>query len=120
MSLFKLLVINTVYYGLQNVLQAELVPTSQDLILLLLGYLAVEMQSNHALHMYKKLSMVSMVFDFISLISVVMMIAHLHIPKFFMFIFASLFFIENYVKYTAIKNASRVIEDWDSVELGKV
>lgn len=112
-----LLVVNVVFYALSNLFQAEVVPTSQDLILLLLGFLSIEIQSVKALKAYINLSIISIAIDFLSLLSVVFLVSSLELPKLVDVFFMILFVIENYFKYHAITYARRIRDDWKSVQL---
>eukprot|EP00834_Sanchytrium_tribonematis_P004693 NODE_244_length_11882_cov_0.560214.p10 type:complete len:144 gc:universal NODE_244_length_11882_cov_0.560214:9851-9420(-) len=116
-ALKKLLVINMVFYTLSNLLQAEIVPTSQDLILLLLGFLSVEINSINSLRAYIKLSIISIAIDFASLLSVFFLVSSLKLPGWIDFLFLILFVVENYFKYEAIKFARKIKIDWKSVQL---
>ena len=116
-NLKRLLIVNVVFYALSNLLQAEIVPTSQDLILLLMGFVAIEIQSVNALKAYINLSIISIAIDFLSLMSVFFLVAELQIPKVVDFLFIILFVIENYFKYHAITSARKIKDDWKAVQL---
>ncbi len=116
-ALKSLLIVNCTFYALANLFQAELVPTAEDLILLLLGFLAVEIQSVNAIKAYVNLSIISVAIDFLSLLSVFFIVSAMQIPKVVDFIYFALFMVENYYKYNAITYARKIKEDWKSVQL---
>eukprot|EP00835_Amoeboradix_gromovi_P000391 NODE_13_length_42895_cov_0.518413.p21 type:complete len:142 gc:universal NODE_13_length_42895_cov_0.518413:37754-37329(-) len=116
-ALRNLLIVNVVFYAISNLLQAEIVFTSQDMILLLLGYLAVEMQSVNALKLYIDLSIISVGIDFLSLLSIFFLVSSLNITRIIDVIFILLFVVENYFKYRAITYSRKIKDDWKEVQL---